>query len=119
MPFSPELDDVYYLGIYETAKALRYSCKRLDEAQFVGNILDKICEFIKNSKFVLAEISYPNENVYFELGYAYALGKPTILITKNISSTPFDVRGLNHIIYTNIRDLRNKLKNSLLALQQN
>ena len=116
MPFSPDLDDVYYLGIHETAKTLGCSCERVDEIEFVGDILDKMYDSIRNSRIVIAEVSTQNANVYYELGYAHALGKPTILITKEISSAPFDIKGFNHIVYTNIRDLRNKLKSRLSAL---
>jgi len=116
IPFSSEMDDVYYLGIHETAKALGCSCDRVDQIEFVGPILDKIYDSIKNSRIVLAELSTPNVNVYYELGFAHALGKPTILITKDISASPFDVRGYNHIIYSSIRDLRSKLKARLEAI---
>ncbi len=116
IPFSSEMDDVYYLGIHDTAKALGCSCDRVDQIEFVGPILDKIYDSIKNSRIILAELSTPNVNVYYELGYAHALGKPTILITKDISTSPFDVKGYNHIIYSSIRDLRSKLKARLEAI---
>lgn len=116
IPFSSDMDDVYYLGIHETARALGCSCDKVDQMEFVGPILDKLYDSIKNSRIVLAELSTPNVNVYYELGYAHALGKPTILITKDISASPFDVRGYNHIVYSSIRDLRSKLKARLEAI---
>lgn len=116
MPFTTDLDDVYYFGIHETAKDLGCSCDRVDQQEFIGPIVEKIYDSIKGSRIILAEVSIPNVNVYYELGYAHALEKPTILITKDISSSPFDLRGYNHIIYTNIRDLRSKLKARLQAI---
>lgn len=116
MPFSPDLDDVYYLGIHEIAKELGCSCERVDEMEFVGGILDKIYDSIRNSRIVIAEVSTQSANVYYELGHAHALDKPTILLTKDISSAPFDVRGFNHIVYTSIRDLQNKLRSRLSAI---
>jgi len=116
MPFSPDLDDVYHLGIRETAKILNCSCERVDEIEFVGSILDKIYNSIVNSKIIIAEVSSTNPNVYYELGYAHALNKSVILITKDISSTPFDLHGYNHIVYRNIIDLREKLKSRLEVL---
>jgi len=116
IPFSSDMDDVYYLGIHETAKALGCTCEKVDQIEFVGPIIDKIYDSIKNSRIVLAELSTPNVNVYYELGYAHALGKPTILITKDISASPFDIRGYNHIVYSSIRDLRNKLKECLESI---
>lgn len=116
MPFSPELDDLYYLGIHEAAREAGFSCERVDEMEFDGIVLNKVYDSIKNSRIVIAEVSDPNPNVYYELGYAHGLGKPTILITRSISSAPFDTRGFNHIIYSNIRDLRDKLKDRLSAI---
>lgn len=116
MPFSSDLDDVYHLGIRETADALHCSCERVDEIEFVGGILDKIYNSIVNSKIIIAEVSSQNPNVYYELGYAHALNKPVILITKDVSSAPFDLSGYNHIVYRNIRDLREKLKRRLDVL---
>lgn len=116
IPFSSEMDDVYFLGIHETAKALGCSCDKVDQIEFVGPILDKIYDSIRNSRIVLAELSTPNVNVYYELGFAHALGKPTILITKDISASPFDVKGYNHIVYNSIRDLRTKLQARLATM---
>ncbi len=116
MPFSSDLEDVYYLGIREVAETLNYSCERVDEIEFVGSILNKIYDSIVNSRIIIAEVSSPNPNVYYELGYAQALDKPLILVTKDISSTPFDLNGYNHIVYRNIIDLREKLKSRLEAL---
>jgi hypothetical protein len=118
MPFSKDLEDVYYLGIAETAKKLGCSCERIDEIEFVGDIVEKIRDSIMNSRIIIAELSLANPNVYYELGYAHALNKPTILISNNVSFAPFDVRGYNHIIYKNIIDLRKKLKNRLEAMVQ-
>jgi nucleoside 2-deoxyribosyltransferase len=88
----------------------------VDEIEFVGGILDKIYNSIVNSKIIIAEVSSLNPNVYYELGYAHALNKPVILITKDISSAPFDLRNYNHIVYKNIVDLREKLKRRLGVL---
>jgi len=113
MPFSPDLDDVYHLGIREIAEKLNLSCKRVDEMEFVGDILDEIYNSITNARIIIAEATSPNANVYYELGYAHALGKPVILLTKDVSSTPFDLKMYNHIVYKNIRELRQKLEKRL------
>ena len=116
MPFIPDLNDVYYLGIHEIVTSLGYSCKRADEIEFVGDIMSKIYESIKNARLIIAEVSVQNANVYYELGYANALRKPVILLTKDHSSTPFDLSGQNHIVYRNIVHLREKLKNRLSSI---
>jgi len=116
MPFTSEFDDVYFLGIHEVVTSLGYSCKRVDEIEFVGDIISKIYESIKNARLIIGEVSLQNANVYYELGYAHALKKPVILLTKDLSSAPFDLRGHNHIVYQKIIDLREKLKNRLSSI---
>lgn len=118
MPFSEDLEDVYHLGIAETASKLKYTCERVDQIEFVGPILDKIYDSIRNSQIIIAEVSSQNANVYYELGYANALNKHVILITKNIEEAAFDVGHFNHIIYNSIRDLRKKLTKRLIALSE-
>jgi len=116
MPFSHDLDDLYHLGILDTARKLNCSCERVDEVEFTGSIMEKIYESIINARVIVAEVTAQNLNVYYEVGYAHALNKPTILITKRIDTAPFDLKGYNHIVYKDIRDLRSKLENRLKAI---
>jgi hypothetical protein len=116
MPFAPELDDLYFLGIHEVAVELQCSCDRVDKLEFDGVIMNRIYDSIENADAVVAEVSSSNLNVYYEVGYSHALKKPTVLITKDISKAPFDLTGYNHIIYNDIRDLKGKLKPRLTAI---
>jgi hypothetical protein len=109
MPFAPELEDVYHLGIRESVQEVGGACERADEIQYTGGILEKIYDSIRSADAVIAEISTPNPNVYYEVGFAHALGKPVVLLTKSIDSTPFDLRGYRHIVYGSIIDLRKRL----------
>jgi len=109
MPFTPELDDVYHLGIREVVVKVGGSCERADEIQYVGGIVEKIYDSIKDADIIIAEMTVPNPNVYYEVGFAHALGKPVILLTRNIQNTPFDLRAYNHVIYSSIVDLRERL----------
>ncbi len=116
MPFSSGLEDVYHLGIREVVAKLGASCERADEIEYVGGVVEKIYDSIKNADLVVAEITTPNPNVYYELGYAHALGIPVILLTQNAQATPFDLRGYRHIIYSSILDIRDKLDRLMRTL---
>jgi hypothetical protein len=109
MPFEPELDDLYHLGIREAVNSLGGICQRADEFQYVGGIIEKIYDSIRGADVILAEVSKPNPNVFYEVGFAHALSKPVVLITRDIQSSPFDLRGHNHIVYKSIIDLRARL----------
>jgi hypothetical protein len=116
MPFGPEMDDVYHLGIRETVQALGGACERADEIQHTGRIIEKIYDSIRGASVIIAEVSVPNPNVYYEIGFAHALGKPVVLLTREIATSPFDLRGYNHIVYKSILELRGSLGSVLRQL---
>jgi hypothetical protein len=52
-----------------------------------------------------------NPNVFYETGYAHALGRPVILLTASAADIPFDLKHYPHVIYGNrIADLKEQLK---------
>jgi hypothetical protein len=116
MPFTPDLEDVYHLGIRDTVRNLGGACERADEIQYTGGILEKVYDSIRSADAVIAEVSDPNPNVYYEVGFAHALGKPVVLLTRDVTSSPFDLRGYNHIIYSSIVELRKLLEAMLRPL---
>ena len=75
--------------------------------------VNAVTDAIKFSDFIVVDITRQNPNVMYELGYAHALRKPTILLmgldTK--SPPPTDLQGLLYITYdpSNLRDLRNEI----------
>jgi len=116
MPFSSDYDDIFFYGIMGAIKTFGAICIRADNIEFTGDILQQIYNSIYQSKLIIAEVTEQNANVFYELGYAHALKKPVILITKDVSKSPFDISGFNHIIYQNIKDLQTKLEARLKAL---
>ena len=116
MPFAPEMEDIYHLGIRETVQTVGGACERADEIQHTGGILQKIYDSIRGASIIIAEVSLPNPNVFYEIGYAHALGKPVVLLTRDIASSPFDLRGYNHIVYKSIVQLRSSLESMLRQL---
>lgn len=114
MPFSKNFDDIYQLGIKDTAKSLNVDAYRLDEELFNEGMLDKIYKEIENSDFIIADLSEKNANVFYELGYSHAIGKLTILLTKNSDDIPFDLKHRRHIIYgDSIKHLQEQLKKNI------
>jgi hypothetical protein len=120
MPFRDGLNDVYETVIIPTAKDLSLSIKRGDERQKVSaSIVDEVLDYIKNAKIVLVDCSEiegkPNGNVYYELGYADALGKDNVILISQTNATalPFDIKHRGVIEYQdNARGLA-KLKEEL------
>ena len=85
--------------------------------EFTGNILEKIHNSIAEARFIIAEVTSPNPDVYYKVGYAHRLGKTVVLPTRDMSSIPFVLKVYNHIVYRNIRELRQSLKKRLAHLQ--
>ncbi len=115
MPFSPEMDDTYFYGIQSAVRECGGVCVRMDQEEFNGGIIDEILRNIERASTIIAEVSRSNPNVYYEVGYAHALKQDVVLLTQDIKRTPFDLAGFNHVVYTSIRDLNQKLKRRLDA----
>ncbi len=62
---------------------------------------------------IVADISSPNENVFYELGIAHTLGKKTIILTQNIGRVPFDLRTQRIVVYSDDHPGYSRLKEEL------
>jgi len=51
-------------------------------------IIDDIWQGIRDSKFLIAELTGKNPNVFYELGLAHAISKPVILMAQCIEMFP-------------------------------
>lgn len=99
MPFSEEWSDDVLMAIKDTCNALNINVFRADELLGSYLIIDDIISSIKKSDIIIADITVRNTNVYYELGYAHALNKNTILVAQNGSIIPFDISGFRYITY--------------------
>jgi hypothetical protein len=111
MPFKNEFDDVFGLGIKPACQEAGAYCERVDEQIFTESILDRIYNQIAKADIIVADMTDQNPNVFYETGYAHALGKRTIVMTQNAGDIPFDLKHAPHILYGNsITVLRKELK---------
>jgi len=62
--------------------------EHLDSKQ---RIVPVITSAIRRSAFVIADVTDPRPNVYYELGYAHALAKDVVLTAKEGTALPFDI----------------------------
>lgn len=99
MQFGEPYDTIYRTVIRPKAVALGFDVVRIDELNRPGIIFQDIQRKIEDAKVVIAEITAPNQNVYYEIGYAHALNKPTILLAQRGRELPFDIRSYRVIFY--------------------
>lgn len=100
MPFDEQFDDIYNFGIKAACKEANAYCERVDEQIFEEtSILARIYNQIANADLIIADMTGRNPNVFYEVGYAHALNKPTVLLTQNAKDIPFDLKHYPFIVY--------------------
>ena len=109
------MDDVFILGIRWAADQLGAVAERSDDLEHNGGIIAEIKTANQQYDVIVGDTTGGNPNVCYEVGYAHALEKPTILICRKGEELPFDLQGTNHIMYPNVLGLRAPLKEKLQA----
>jgi len=99
MPFEEPFDTIYREVIQPEGERHGLDVVRVDQIAGPGIIFEDIKREISECKVVIAEITAPNQNVFYELGYAHALNKPTILLARRGRELPFDIRSYRVIFY--------------------
>jgi guanylate kinase len=89
MPFREELRPVYEDHIAKVCKDLGISVSRADQIFSASPIMEDIREAVLTARYIVADLTDFNPNVFYELGICHALGKQVILITQN-PNVPFD-----------------------------
>lgn len=115
MPFDPNFNDVYQLGIKAACHDAGGYSERVDEQNYEGSIVERIYNQIAKADLIVADMTGRNPNVFYEVGYAHALGKSVVLLTQRSEDIPFDLKHYPHIVYggsiTQLKeDLRKRVK---------
>jgi hypothetical protein len=116
MPFTEEFEDVYQFGIYSTIRRCGYVCEKVDESVFAGNIVERIMDGIRNADFVVADLTMEKPNVYLEVGYAWGLNRPVVLVAREGQKLHFDLSHHKCIFYKNIGKLAESLEKTVLSM---
>ena len=72
-------------------------------------IVPGIVSAIRRSAFIIADVSEPRPNVYYELGYAQALGKDVIITAQEGTQLPFDIYDVPTLYWDSQDTLETKL----------
>lgn len=115
MPISQENHDLWEFGILETVISLGWDCVRADQMVEPGPIVDQIYDLIARADIIIGEMTGRNPNVFYEIGFAHAIGKPTLLLAKSEEDLKaFDTKGFRHFLHNGkISQVRKILKDVL------
>lgn len=120
MPFAPRLAPIYS-AIQQACSIAGITSVRADEVLGPGPIVNQIFDNLADADLAIAEVTDRNPNVYYEVGVAHSLGKPTILLARrdSISDLPFDISHNRVIAYaeTDVPVLVNSLASHLCYIR--
>jgi hypothetical protein len=92
---------------------------RFDNISPGASWANAITDAVRSSDFLVVDVTRQNPNVYYELGFAHALRKPTILIASSEASgsLPSDLAGFQFIVYDpgNLRGLADHVRRAAKA----
>lgn len=121
MPFREPLNEYYSEIIKPAIHKSGLFPVRADEIYGTQSIIKDIVEKIFESKLLIADLTYRNPNVMYELGVAHSLNKPVIMLVQSTDDIPFDLKHLRTIVYetTKVRwheKLQESIENTITAV---
>lgn len=104
-------------AITDAIQSAGYQAIRIDRVEHLNRIDDEIMVRIRQSKFLIADVTGQRNGVYFEAGFMLGLGRPVIWICEkaDLPNVHFDTRQYNTIIYETPNELRDRLRLRIVA----
>jgi nucleoside 2-deoxyribosyltransferase len=111
MSFHEDLKPAFRTGIEPAIKKAGFNAYRTDMEPHNDRIDLKIMTEIKNSRFLVADVTQQRPGVYFEAGYAIGLGLPVFWCVRydDLEKVHFDTRQYNHIVWDDEQHLEEQL----------
>ena len=110
MPFAEKYTTFYEQVIKTTIENMNLLCKRADDFFGPRRIMKDIYRCIEDSKFILADFSGRNPNVFFEVGISHALGKNVLQLTRTLADVPPKLQSTRCHIYSDTVSGAEKLR---------
>jgi nucleoside 2-deoxyribosyltransferase len=117
LPNGKAMDDTFEFGIKDPIKELGLTCKRVSKAAVAADWNQSARRSMEASSLVIANLTGGDPNVYMDVGYAWAKGKPTILVARNGENLAYDVSGYKCLMYDSIMELKRMITTEVKALK--
>ena len=118
MWFSNDFLEAWKGGFAPAIASAGYEPYRVDQEPHIDRIDAKIVAEIRNSRFLVADVTGHRQGVYFEAGYATGLGRPVIWTVRkdDLENVHFDTRQYNHVVWEEPEDLSEQLFDLIRAV---
>jgi hypothetical protein len=112
MWFDATMNDAWENGFKKGINEAGYRAHRVDQQPHVERIDMKLLADIRRSRIIVADATGVRPNVYYEAGYAEALGRPVIWTVREDykDKKQFDTRQFRHVIWQDPNDLAKQLE---------
>lgn len=120
--FHESMTETYENGIEPAVMEVGYEPLRIDRKEHINKIDDEIIAEIRRSRFLVADFTQGDDGarggVYYEAGFAHGLGIPVIFTCRKdaVDTLHFDTNHYNHIVWSTPEELRDSLRNRILAV---
>jgi len=105
--------------IKSECKELKLNPLRADELKGSGVIIREVIKSIESAEFLVCDLTDERPNVYYEIGYAHAVGNHRsniLMIAKKGSKVHFDISSLRVHYYDSLKSLRSIIKTNMADL---
>jgi len=111
-----DLKDAYNTFV-RVCKAAGFNAYKVDHHfDRSQRIVPAVINAIRRSAFIIGDLSEPSMNVYYEVGYAQALGKDVIATARENTKLPFDLFDIPTLFWDSQDTLETKLKFEITRL---
>lgn len=118
MSFDPAMNDAYFQGIQPAIEDdCGYRCRRIDFKEFNQDIVFELMAEIRESRFVVADLTQQKNGVYFEAGFARGRDIPVIWTCRadDAKNIHFDASHDKQIRWNTPADLRKAIETRIIA----
>jgi hypothetical protein len=92
MPFKADMLPVYEDHIKPTCASMGLTVRRADDFFTAHSVVQDVWKAIVSARSIVADCTDRHPNVFYEIGLAHTIGKPTVLLTQRAEDIPFDLR---------------------------